>query len=96
MDISFNILILIIKLTSLVIGYLKFHKLSFLHTYMNKISGFIFFMFPFIYIFLGINKSAFFICTISIVSAIEELLITSISKDINLNIKSVFMKNIFK
>ena len=41
------IAIVVIRFTSIIVGYIRYHKLSFLHTYLNKLVGFIIFCFPF-------------------------------------------------
>lgn len=81
-----------VKGLSLIVGFLKFKTLAWLHSYSNKISGiFIFvlvpsyFLFPEsqgpILLFLGIAAGY---------SAAEELIVIIISKQLNLNTKSIF------
>ena len=83
-------IITIVRLISLGIGFLKYHTLSFLHTYANKVTGAVLFLFPFIYNVLGLNITAVLICSIAILSAIEELIITLKSKVLNKDVRCIF------
>ncbi|MBE6054944.1 MAG: CDP-alcohol phosphatidyltransferase family protein [Clostridium sartagoforme] len=83
--------IFIIKVLSLIIGFLKFNEVAFLHTYANKSAGIFLFFAPLIYKLVGINISIAIVCSLSTVAALEEILINSIVKNINLNIKGILM-----
>lgn len=83
--------IFIIKVLSLIIGFLRFNEIAFLHTYANKLAGIILFFTPLIYSLLGINISICIVCGISTFSALEEVMINIIAKTLNLNIKGIYM-----
>lgn len=87
------VLIFIIKVLSLIIGFLRFNEVAFLHTYANKLAGIILFLTPLIYSILGISICICIVCGISTFSALEEIIINIIAKELNLNIKSIFMKS---
>ncbi len=96
-DISFwtqvcLISIAIIKGISLLIGFVKYRSVSFLHTYMNKITGFLLFIFPVLYNIFGITITAFLLCCTAGIAAVEELAINLTSKELSYNIKSIFSK----
>ena len=82
--------IIMIRLSSLLIGFLKYRALAFLHTYTNKFSGLVMFCFPLIYRLLGLNVTAVALCCIASISAIEELSINNTSITLNRNITSIF------
>ncbi len=81
-----------IRLASLGVGFAKYHELSFLHTYANKATGAALFLFPFIYKIFGLNATAVFICGIATLSAVEELIITLISKELKKDTRCIFVK----
>lgn len=84
--------IMLIRFTSIIVGYIRYHKLSFLHTYLNKLSGLIIFCFPFFYGLTTLNITFTIIAAIATISGLEELLINFTSKSLNKDRKSVFIK----
>ncbi len=84
--------IAMVKGTSLLIGFVKYRSLAFLHTYMNKATGALLFTFPLLYNGLGITITAFLLCSIASIAAVEELVINLISKELSYNIKSIFSR----
>lgn len=90
--ISWIAVIAIIRITSLCIGFGRYNSFSSLHTLANKVTGVILFCFPIIYKLFGLVITICFICSIASISAIEELIINIISKDLNRDIKSVLIK----
>ena len=94
MEIFFWIIgIALVRLGSLAVGFYKYHTLAFLHTYANKITGFVLFCFPLLYFSVGIMITSYFICACASISAIEELFINIFSKKLSLDIKSIFARN---
>jgi len=81
-----------IRLLSLAVGFFKYHRLAFLHTIANKITGLLLFCFPLFYFSVGIIITANFICVCASISAIEELSINMLSKKLTLDIKSIFIR----
>lgn len=86
------IAITLIRVTGYLIGFKKYHKFSALHTYANKITGGILFCTPILYALIGITASGVILCLFAVLSAFEELLITVISKDLDSNCKSIFVR----
>lgn len=84
--------IALIRILSLIIGFHKYHAFAFLHTYANKISGVALFCFPLLYHAVGLIVTACLICGIASLSAVEELLINIVSKNLSRNIKCIFAK----
>lgn len=83
-------LIMLLRFTTLIIGYTKYKTLAFLHTYANKATGLTLFCFPFLYVSIGFENTAIILCALSSISAIEEFTITLISKRLVRDIPSIF------
>ena len=88
------LVIIIIKIVSITIGYIKFNQFVLIHTYLNKCIGFLLILLP---LWVLIIKSTSIIlnvvnilCVIAIIAAIEELAIIIFSKNLNLDLKSIF------
>lgn len=83
-----------IRFLSLGLGLMKYHSLAFLHTNLNKATGFLLFCFPFYYNLLGFAVTAVILCCIGSISSIEELMITIKSKELHRDISGFFfLKN---
>lgn len=80
----------IIRLSSLLVGFIKYKTLAFLHIYANKLTGILLFCFPILYLIFGIAITCFLLSIIAFLSAIEELAINIKSKKLNRNIKNIF------
>lgn len=81
------------RILSLLIGGIRYHTIAFLHTTMNKITGLILVLFPVLFFFLNIEKTAIVLCFIASVATFEELLINSTAPILNRDIKSIFIEN---
>jgi CDP-diacylglycerol--glycerol-3-phosphate 3-phosphatidyltransferase len=86
------ILIGIIRLISMVIVLKKYKTFAFLHSYGNKITGIVLFIFPLFLPYIHGTVLMYIICVIASVSAIEELIIQLTSSELQVNIKSIFTK----
>ena len=82
--------IAIIRLFSYIFAALKFHKFASLHTRLNKLTGFSFFLSPFVIVTDFAVGYIFFVCFISAVSTIEELLIHLFQPVYKSSIKTAF------
>ena len=85
-------LIATIRLISQIIGWVRFHKLAFLHTYLNKATGLALFMSPLLLVFLKIDTTLAILLIIATLSAIEDLYLNLSEKNLNLNTKGIFFK----
>jgi len=85
-------IIAIIHLLTFGIGFAKYHAMSFLHTYANKITGIILFCILFLYRAFGLTAAVCISCGFASLSALEELAITIRSKKLNRNVASIFSK----
>jgi len=89
------ILIAIIRIISCIISFIKFNKLSFLHTYLNKFTGVVLFVIPVFIINFDINILGCIACIIASISAIEELIINIWSEDLDLDINGIWRLPLF-
>lgn len=91
---GFILLIVVIRLLSLAVSYCKYKKLTFIHTYSNKITGLALFLFPLLY-FLNYetNTILLVLCIIALLSATEELLIYLTSSYLDRDRKSIFSRS---
>ena len=68
-------LVMLLRLVSYIFSAFKFHRLSSLHTYLNKITGFAVFSFPFFMLLIDETLLCFIVCGISLFSTVEDFLI---------------------
>lgn len=83
------LLIALIRMCSLLVGWIRFKTAAFLHTYANKMTGFLLFCFPLFIGTLGIRRTGIVVCVIATLSAAEELGINLISKELDRDVKTV-------
>ena len=87
-----TIVIMLIRVLAYLIGYKKYRTFSALHTLANKVTGGFLFGVPILYKIFGVTATAIILCILSALSACEELLITVLSKDLDRNCKSIFVR----
>ena len=66
------IIIALIKVFNIILGYIKYKKLTLLHTVANKITGLVLFIIPLIMGFIDIKMLEILVCSIATISAIQE------------------------
>jgi CDP-diacylglycerol---glycerol-3-phosphate 3-phosphatidyltransferase len=81
-----------IRLVSIVVALKKYKTFAIHHTYGNKFTGIVLFIFPFMIPFFSVNVLMYIICFVSSVSAIEELIIHVTSNRLQINKHSIFVK----
>lgn len=86
------IIVTFIRVTAYLIGYQKHHTFSALHTYANKATGGLLFCMPILIYIFGFSVAGVILCIFATLSSSEELLITVLSKDLNPNRKSLFVR----
>ncbi|MHB8064422.1 MAG: CDP-alcohol phosphatidyltransferase family protein [Ruminiclostridium sp.] len=80
----------IVRIASMVVALKKYKTFAFLHTYGNKISGLVLFLFPILLPYIPTSVLIFIICVIASISAIEELIIQLTSSELQVNRKGIF------
>lgn len=83
------IIIVVIRTVSMIIVLAKHKTFGILHTYGNKATGLLLFLSPILLIVIEIEILTYILCILGSASAIEELIIHMISKNLNLNKKSI-------
>lgn len=86
------VIIGIIRAISIIVVYVKYKTFGILHTYGNKITGLLLFMFPLSLALVQSDVLMYVICLVASISALEELLIHLVSNELKSNKKSIFEK----
>lgn len=86
------ILIGIIRITSMVVAFKKYKTFAILHTYGNKITGIVLFIFPIAIPYIHTTMLMYIVCVVASISAIEELIIQLTSSELQINRKNIFIK----
>lgn len=84
------IAIAIVRILSVLVNFYKYHTFAMIHTYGNKITGFLLFLLPLSLIIGVVLPSTIILCLIATLTAVEELLIAITSKELYLDKKSIF------
>jgi len=84
------VLIGIIRLLSMAVAMRKYKTFAMLHTYGNKITGLILFIFPMLISLIHTTVLVFVICVLASISAIEEFIIQLTSTELQVNSRSIF------
>lgn len=83
------IVIFALRMVSLFVVFIKYKTFAMLHSVLNKLTGFLIFLYPFSLLLVTVNAGLYIICTIACLSAIEELLIHITTKELIVNRKSL-------
>jgi len=86
------VIIGIIRVVSVIVVFIKYKTFEMLHTYGNKITGLMLFTFPLSLVFVQSDVMIYIICIVASISAIEELFIHLLKKELRINKKSIFLK----
>ena len=76
------VIIAIIKIGNVVWGLICNKKLVSMHTILNKVTGFLLFLFPFTLRFIEPMYSSVIVCSLATVSVINEVYYTRIGKEV--------------
>jgi CDP-diacylglycerol---glycerol-3-phosphate 3-phosphatidyltransferase len=82
----------IIRLASMAVALKKYKTFAGIHTYGNKITGIVLFIFPILLPYIHTTVLMYIICVVASISAIEELIIQLTSSQLQLNKQSIFGK----
>ena len=83
------LIIVILKIASAIYCYIKFKKLSTIHSYLNKITGLLIILIPVLLMFAPSENLIAIICIIATIAAIEEFLIIRYSQYLDINCESI-------
>ena len=79
---NWNVIIAIIKIGNVVWGLICNKKLVSMHTFLNKVTGFLLFLFPLTLSFVKPMYSSVIVCSLATVSAINEVYYTRMGREI--------------
>lgn len=88
----FTIAIGILKLISIFIIVKKYKKIAIIHTYLNKITGFLIFLLVYFISFSNMEIIIYATFFIAMITALEELYINIKLKNLDTNYKGIFIK----
>lgn len=86
------VIICAIRVTGMIYAFKKYRTFISIHTYGNKFTGVIIFLIPIEILYIDINILNYVVCIIATISALEELIIQLISKEIEIDRKSIIQK----
>lgn len=87
------ILIGTIRLIAMIVALKKYKTFASIHTYGNKITGIILFLFPILIPYIQTTILMYVICIVASISATEELIIQLTSHELQLNKQSIFIES---
>ena len=85
-------LIFLIRIITYSVGFCKYRTFYSLHTYFNKASGVLIFMFPLLYVILKLDIAGGIVCFVSFAASVEELVITMKSSRLDRDCKGLFLR----
>lgn len=83
-----------VRICSYVLVAVKYHRFAAIHTFANKLTGLVVFLFPYALFFGQLTVVCFVVGAISNFSSLEELLIHLTSKEYDSGKKSIFLPSI--
>lgn len=78
-----------IRIAAYVISFIKFHVFVFIHTYLNKLTGFCIFFAPVVFYFWGLEVTGIILVSIASFSSLEEMFIEIFSNEIKRDCKGL-------
>lgn len=85
--------ITLIRFANLAIAAIRFRKFAGIHTYANKATGLLIFISFGVFILTGTIIAFIPVCAVAVISALEEMLILLTAKELDLDRKSIFVKD---
>ncbi|MFT8357756.1 CDP-alcohol phosphatidyltransferase family protein [Bifidobacterium aquikefiri] len=79
----------VVKVLTLIVGWVRFRRFAFLHTTLNKLSGIMIFVAPLFILKTGVALIGIIPCTLASLASLEELIITCISGTFHPDIRSL-------
>jgi CDP-diacylglycerol--glycerol-3-phosphate 3-phosphatidyltransferase len=84
------LIIVLLRITTFVIGLVKYKAFASLHTYTAKVSAGIIYSFPVLLYLIGLNTTVVIACILASISVMEEIIITIRSDRLDRNINGIF------
>lgn len=86
------VLIALIRAASILTAFCKYRTYGSIHTYGNKLAGFLLFLTPLLLPHIHHTICAAIVCTAATLSAVEELVLLLLSRELQLNRKGLFVR----
>lgn len=80
-----------VRLIAFLLGSVKYGRAAFVHTYLNKLAGVLFFLSPFLLVLLGDMFTVAIVCGVSSVSAAEYLFVNLHNKTYEPNFRTALI-----
>lgn len=84
------IIIALIKVSSIIVIFIRFEQFGMIHTYLNKLTGLLIFIYPISNYFISCKFYLYLVFIIATITALEEILICSTIASLDLDKKSYF------
>ena len=84
------IIIALIKVSSIIVIFIRFKQFGMIHTYLNKLTGLLIFIYPISNYFISCKFYLYLVFIIATITALEEILICSTIASLDLDKKSYF------
>ena len=84
--------IALVRFVSYGVGYLKFHTFAAVHTWLNKVTGFLLLLFPVLFALLGVDAACACICAVAFLAAAEELILIVRMRTLDRDRKSLLIE----
>ncbi|MDO4952928.1 MAG: CDP-alcohol phosphatidyltransferase family protein [Synergistaceae bacterium] len=66
------VIVALIKISNIIVHFCNYHELAAVHTRLNKLSGFLLFVFPFTVNLIDVKYSSGVLCTLTLIAAVQE------------------------
>ncbi len=84
--------IVLVRFATYAVGYRKYRTFAALHTWMNKATGLLLFLFPVLFRLLGVGAASGIICGIAMLAAVEELILMARSETLDRDCKGIWIR----
>lgn len=82
----------LLRLANLCIGLIKYRSAPFLHTWLNKLTGGLLFLFPALYGLLGLTGTAWLLGVAATLASVEELIVTLTADTLDRDRRGLFFR----
>ncbi|WP_238652861.1 CDP-alcohol phosphatidyltransferase family protein [Paenibacillus piscarius] len=86
------LVIALLRIASMVTALCKFRTYGSIHTYGNKLAGLLLFLTPLLLPYVDLKVWTIVVCTLATLSAMEELILLLISKELQLDRKGLYIR----
>lgn len=73
--------VIAVRIVSYLFAAIKYHRFASVHTYLNKATGFVVFLLPYVLMTPAITPFSIVVCTVAMIASVEELIIHITNKE---------------